>query len=416
MKFGSDDSGRVLVIIGFHFGTSNTGKSMLTEPHYGYARGPRFELWHDDGLSGKSDSAVPDQVVATVPKPLPMRPKGRLLVAVPLLLIVGVVGYQIWNTFFLNRTYGTVIERTLELSAPWDGLLQSISVSEGSRMQRGDVIFTVENLELTQRLARAEDDLKIARAEYESEVARLNWLGSWYIDRYQESTADYFEAQGRLLVDQATLNDLRVEHQRVKKLVAQNAISVETLDSITFRLQGQTGKVENMQTAVNELKKRVELSSGLADADTEQAQLKAHLNKVDAAKAEIVRLHELLGQGQVRAATDGIVLRQHRYQGETIRSSEPVLILSEKGSQEIVIYMRQGQTGSLEIGQTVDVIVQPFSERIGCRVVRTGDQYSSVPDHLARHFRHNENLLPVYLKGIDSQRELKPGAVVQVPF
>ncbi len=109
------------------------------------------------------------------PTPLPKRPKGRWFVGVILFLLVGGAVYAVWDSYWRYQAYGTVTGHLIQVSPPWDGVLQYLQVQEGDAVRQGQLLLTVDNTELRQRHAQLGDELRVAQATLEAEAARLKW-------------------------------------------------------------------------------------------------------------------------------------------------------------------------------------------------------------------------------------------------
>src|SRR5437764_1397469 len=128
-------------------------------------------------------AAQTKQAPMTVPTPLPKRPKGRWFIGLLLLTGCAYAGYHVWDGFFRYTAYGTVTGRLVQLSPPWDGELAFLSVREGDRVRQGEVLATLENHELRQKLDQTDDELRVAQATLEAEAARLKWMAAFQVDQ-----------------------------------------------------------------------------------------------------------------------------------------------------------------------------------------------------------------------------------------
>src|SRR5947209_15875109 len=107
-------------------------------------------------LSGSRNLGFPQEVVLqppTVlvsPTPLPKRPKGRWFVAVMLAGICAFAFYSVWSSFFRYEAYGVVTGRVIDVSPAWEGVVRSILVPDGEKVEQGQVVMVVDSVELRQ--------------------------------------------------------------------------------------------------------------------------------------------------------------------------------------------------------------------------------------------------------------------------
>jgi multidrug resistance efflux pump len=373
-------------------------------------------------------AGAPGPSPIVTPKPLPKRPKGRWFLGLILLTVCAVVGYLIWNTFFRYQAYGVVTGRVIKVSPPWEGVVKYLHVREGDKVTQGQLLFTVDNLDLRQRYDRLNDDLLAAQASLKREAAKMKWQAALSSNQSQEAVSQYYETQAKLLKEQATLEALQVEYERGVGLRRVNAIAEKELSLLRLSCQGQERFVKQLKISLAELKKRAnqtknlinkggDLTAGLAEAGYDQ--LRPDLARIEAVQAEKARLKEQLDSGQVRAPANGIVVRSYRFAGEYCKPDEPMLTLLEEGSVQVVLYMPQNASNLLAVGDTVDLNVIPFWQPARCKVVRLGNQYEAAPTNLARYYWADEKLLPIYLRPDNeaaSWRVLRLGEVVQLPY
>ncbi len=362
------------------------------------------------------------------PTPLPKRPKGRWFVGVILLGICGLATYNVWHTYFRYRAYGTVTGRIIELSPPWQGVVHEILVREGDTVRQGQLLMSVNNTELQQRHAQLGDEIVIAQANLQAEIAKLKWQVAFSIDQGQGVVATYYEMWGRLLQEQAKLEEITTTLKRAARLYNQQAMSTEEIEQLRSNKKGLEEKIAKLKESLDELKKRAELASALLQKGTELSkghtengydQLKPSLARIEALQAERSRIQERLDQGRLCASANGLVVKIHRFAGESCKAAEPVLSILEEGSLQVVLFLPQKSSTLLAEGDGVNVVIEPHAQRLNCEVVRLGEKYEPAPDNIKRHYAADEKLLPVYLQPKDETvrwMALRVGGVVELPY
>ena len=346
--------------------------------------------------------------------PLPKRPKGRLFIGGVLLAIFACGGYMVWNSLLRYDAYGSLTGRVIHISAAQGGSVHTLHVREGEHVAQGQVLVTLDNLELDQRLARCGDELLIAQANLDSEISKLQWQAQQRGDQTQRAAADYFELWGELAAEQAKLGELEARLDRDRALVTRGALSREQLEQTTFAVAGQEEKVAKLIDAVAERKKLTELSTSVTSA----AQLKPLLVKIETLQTEIARLRKLLEQNQLRAPVAGRIVRSTFFTGEQIAAGEAVLELLERDSLEAVVYLPQHKAARVRVGDAITLQAEPLGENISGTVARFGEKYVTVPESLARHYHKSEQVLPVFIKlpnAPHSQPALRLGCEIRLP-
>lgn len=362
------------------------------------------------------------------PTPLTPHPKGRWFIGLVLVGICVYVGYNVWNSFFRFQAYGTITGRTIDVAPPWDGVVRYLHVREGDAVRQGQLLVTADNFDLRQRYAQLGNELRVAQATLGAETAKLKWQAAFGIDENRGAFANYYESLGNLLRNQARLQELESDFRRAERLHSSRAISTEEYDRTRYAKQGQQDLVAKLQIAVGELKKRSDeadqllkkngdLNSGLERAGHEQ--LQPFLARLEAVQGELQMVRDKLTVGELRSPANGTVLKSHHAAGERCLPTEPLITIMEEGSLQVVLYMPQGATGSLKIGDGTNLVFDPYSETLRCRVTRLGDRFEPAPDQIKRHYTEGEKLLPVYLKPQDEMAHwlaFRAGGVVKLSY
>lgn len=365
----------------------------------------------------------PEQTFSTKPltppaKPAapPKRPKGRFFVSVILFALIATGAYSVWNSALRYAAYGTVDGRVIHVAAPWGGIVQSLHVREGATVSQGELLVTLQNLELQQQLEEIGDQLKIGQADIEAEIARHRLLAEVRGDQSQKAIAEYYEMWGRLLEEQARLTTLETRLNRLGSLRKQNVISDEEWDTTRFATAGQRAKVNKLKTAVGQLRARSEPAPDQQDEVVRE--LQPQLARLKNLQARLPRLRAQVEQGKIRSPVGGRVVKRNIFVGEYADKAKTVVEVLEEDSLEIVLYMSQRRASRLTVGNSVPLTIEPNVGAVMCHVVRVGDRLGPVPEELGRYYRSGENLLPVYFQPQYDQRDnivLRLGTEVKLP-
>jgi len=352
------------------------------------------------------------------PTPVPKRPKGRLAVSLVLLSFVSFVGYHLWQGWFRFSAYGSVVGRAVSVHPPWDGQLRYLHVREGETVRQGQVLFTIESFQLDHQVLELEDEIRVAQADLEAELARLKWEAQFHSNLNKEAVADYYKAWGTLLAEEAKLEDLRNSLPRAQALFEDKTVSEQVFQRGVVQESGQRKKVEKLADALEVLKERAEVAATVDTLDNGYEQLKPRFVKIEALQGKVRRQRELIELGHVRSRVDGLVVKRHHFVGARVTTDQSIFDVLEDGSLEIVLYIAQDSSAVFTVGSEVVVNTEPHAEALACTVDRLGDSYQQAPNHLKTYYRAQEHLLPVYLKPDPSLLHvvaLRMGEMVKLP-
>src|SRR5262249_16979373 len=196
------------------------------------------------------------RVASPHPTPLPKQPRGRWFVALLILVGVGYGTHTIWQSYFRYQAYGVISGRVIEVSPPWDGALQYTHVHEGESVYQSQMLATLDNVELRQRLSQLADDLRVAQATLEAEVSKLKWQYIFNLDQGRGAVVNYIEAMASFLQEQARLEELQSGYERALTLANRRAMSAEELERFRFGFKGQKEKVAKLKEGLAALEKR----------------------------------------------------------------------------------------------------------------------------------------------------------------
>lgn len=347
------------------------------------------------------------------PTPAAHRPKGRWFMGSFVLGVLGLVAFKVWNTFLRYEAYGLVAGRELEVVSPWLGAIEAVHVREGEEVRQGQLLCTLSNLVLAQDRRRLQDELRVVQADLAVELSRLELERMSHADRLTEARAEYYEAWGELLAQQARADDLQQRYERQLLLYQSGVIAEEALVALREEAGGLTDKVAQLARGVEERRRRSELEGGAGEE-----RLRPHAERLRLLEADLERVGERLRQGEVRAPVTGTVVRRACFVGELASPERALFVLLEEGSERIDLYVQQDQADALPLGAEVALELAPEDELVRCRVEHRGGAYTVPPSSVARFTLAGELFLPVSLVPVappDERPELRIGALAKLP-
>ncbi len=230
-----------------------------------------------------------------------------------------------------NFFQGYVEGEYLMVASSLAGRLETLSVSRGQNVAKGNPLFSLDQIfetaavsEARQGLRRAENRLAdISKGLRPSELAAL-----------------------RAKLDQAaaSLNLSRAEFERRKKLQQQKVIAQEQLDRTRTEMERNAAAVEQLK------------------AELETAQLGARADEIEAVRAEVEAARDRLTQAQWSLAQKnqfapqaGFVHDTFYVEGEFIPAAHPVVSILPPGNIKIRFFVPENMLASMKLGQEVFV-------------------------------------------------------------
>jgi len=211
------------------------------------------------------------------------------------------------------------------------GLVTTLNVDEGDRVEAGAPLFSVDAERARLAVAEAEAAAKAARAR----LADLRRGG-----RPEEIDA----ARERLASARAELELAQEEHARAERLVAQGAAPQRQLDQAQRSLNVAQARVEELA-----------LQLELAQLPAREDAVAAAEDELAAAEARAAIARESLNDRSLKAPAEGRIQRVFRRPGEFAAPGSPVVSLLPEDATRIVFFVPQAALADIAIGQRVAV-------------------------------------------------------------
>jgi HlyD family secretion protein len=337
--------------------------------------------------------------------------KPPLKVIVPLLLIVGAIGVGVRQ--WLTRPDDRVLELSgriegydTDLGAKVGGRIAEVSVREGDRVTRGQVIARLDDAEVQAQLAAAQArelaaqqqvnqaqlQISIIESQIQETQLALQQSQSDAAGRVSQSEASVAtaiaqlaEAQAREQEAQFTLELARSDRDRFAMLVEQGAIPQQQFEQAQTQVETARETLAARQSAVAAARQQVSAAQGALtqaqstefNPDIRTAQLNRLRTQQDQARAQLDAAQANLQEAQARVAgttarlndlditspISGIVLTRTVEPGEVIATGTTVLTVVDLGEVYLRGYVPEGDIGHIRVGQPAQVFLDSSPER-----------------------------------------------------
>ena len=241
------------------------------------------------------------------------------------------------------------IDVGIELS----GRLREVSIEEGDRVTRGQIIARLQSDDFGARLESAEARLALARAELERLVNGAR------VEERREASAGVSQAE-------ATLAHAEIDARRMRNLLAGGAISQAEVDQAERNARVARARVEEMRERFNTVN---------ADARGDERR-RAEAN-VRLAQAQVAEARAFLAKTDIRSPIDGVVLRKHHNAGESLSVESPDSIVATIGDLRVLrvrVEVDETDVAGLALNQSAWVTADAYgTRRFSGRVIRIGE-------------------------------------------
>lgn len=242
--------------------------------------------------------------------------------------------------------YGNVDIRKVNLGFRVGGRITEISVEEGDRVKKGQVIARLD-------ATPYQDELRVAEAQLAQAKAM--------VEKMETGTRPQEIAQAEALVRerQVTVKNLLTEYQRVQKLIDRKAVSQQAFDNADAALAEARARLATAKEGLNLAKE------GFREED--KAAARADLQ---AAEAKVASAQTRLTDTELLASQDGTILTRVEEPGAIVASGGTVLTLSFDSPIWIRAYVDEENLGLVSPGMKAQIVTDgapdhPYSGQIG---------------------------------------------------
>jgi HlyD family secretion protein len=248
------------------------------------------------------------------------------LLAVVILSLVGILraGHQpqLWQ--------GEIEATEIRISGKLAGRVDSLYVSEGQRVRKGDTLVVIRNPEARARLRQADAMEQVAASQREKVDAgtRIELLRAAE-EMWQRTQSDLRLAEVTLARIQALYRDSVVTRQRLDEVQA------------TCRAAQAAEEMARQQYLLAQ-----------AGAQREDKEAAAQLQR--AAQAAVGEVDALLGDAVLTAPDDGEIAAVYPHQGELVGAGTPLMTLLVTRDTHVVLNVREDHLSRFRLGGTME--------------------------------------------------------------
>jgi HlyD family secretion protein len=241
--------------------------------------------------------------------------------------------------------YGNVEATEVAVSSEVGGRLITFTVEEGQTLTAGVTVGTVDPtaLGLQRDQASAQRGAAASRAdEIDSQVRAL--LAQR--DALQ-SQRDAAAAQRRAL--QSQLETARRQHERMRRLFAQQAATAQQLDQAERDDRVLTEQITAQEEQVQAYERQI--AAQTAQVAAAQQQQRTANAQIEVADAQVDQLDDRIRRATVTNPAAGTVLTTYARAGEIVQAGQPLYTIADLGVVDVRAYITEPQLALVTLGQ-----------------------------------------------------------------
>lgn len=306
-----------------------------------------------------------------------------------------------------------------------DTIVDNEQPQDELQAQLSTILAEIEHL--TSQLVPTQDDLLAEKVD--RETSRLNESRRFSVD-VENARLEILRYRALIETDRIMLEDLNLEVQTIKELLAQEAVAPYELQKAQVQYESLAKKIAENGQLLEQAKSALKLAQQRHDEYTQykpyHPSVEDALNVIrKAIKIQERRMDEILIQIEaleprkslkLTAPIDGVVSQILRWPGEAVLASEPILTITEVHPTEIIAYALEDQADQIQKGMAVELVKQHASKKIEIarsQIIYIGPLIEQLPVRLWRNPNFPEWGRPFIIKA-PPQMKLITGEVVGI--
>ncbi|MGD8278569.1 MAG: HlyD family secretion protein [Gemmatimonadota bacterium] len=348
-----------------------------------------------------------------VKEPTAPRSRRRVLLIFGVLVVLTALvwGVRRWQYGRVHESTDDayVTGRLVPVLAKVGGYASTVRAEDNQHVAAGETLVTIDERELSQRLAQAEAEL--AAAEAAAGVAGTPGQVQAQVEQARRQRA---ALDAQIEAAQANVDRAERDLSRLEGLADKQIISQQQLDAARAAVDaGRAGL-----RALQEQRSAADAAVATAQAGLRQAQarLEAARVAVDAARLQ-------LSYARVTAPVAGLVAKRSAEPGQLLQPGQPLLTIVADSGIYITANFKETQVSDIRPGADVEFDVDAYDGCEGGGTVEslggaTGSQFALLPaENATGNFTKVVQRVPVRIavtRGCGPERPLRPGMSVIV--
>jgi len=332
------------------------------------------------------------------PVPIPMKLRWRefrirfipiIMFIIGLLVIWNLWGERVQSPDFIGR----VMAPQTIITAPVDGLLTDVVVSDFSLVDQGGTIAVLRRAmpqELQARRARVQAEIDYIRASlYPIQTQQRSFVD------YQGLRLDWMEKrmeQSALRADSVFIGN---EFRRNERLFEAGFVEEQIYEDISARravnntrLTETTLMMDDLQDRFNEIEDVLQFSTNTS-AQTIDAAIRVQL-------AELEVLEQELGNVELRSPIHGVVQNLSKSLNSYVSRGDTLAVIEARAPEYIMGYLRQPFSVNPQIGMNVEIRSRKVDrKRYMAEITEMGAQIRAINPDMQRPGMSFESGLPI---------------------
>ncbi len=337
---------------------------------------------------------------------MPAQLQRRLSILVVILALVGLTLFGHWlliGRFHESTDNAYVQAEITRISSQLSARIQQILVQDNQKVEKGQLLVTLEATDFQLALKHAHAELEIREAELAQAQSRL-----------QQQSSLIAASQAEVSAGQANLKRSQIDLSRAQTLRKPGFISEERVTTLSA-----DNRVASSQLA----KAEADLAAQRQQVDTLNADIKRLQAQISNARANITQAELNLSRTQIHAPIAGTIGQRSARAGQVVQTGAYLLSIVPNDEIWVQANFKETQIGHMQPGQQAELTFDaypdtPIEGHVESLFAASGAQFSLLPpDNATGNFTKVVQRIPVKLTfAADNPLtgRIRPGMSVEV--
>ncbi|WP_290649666.1 HlyD family secretion protein [Aquisalimonas sp.] len=348
---------------------------------------------------------------------------GKIVLAVVVLVILAAgAGYWLYERLlYVHEIDARVEADMITVASRLPGWLETMGLSQGDAVAKGDVLVRLDPREAERRMAVLEAREEALRRELDQVDAELNLARARDESRIERARRRVAVAQAELERRERQREKAVADLERVRGMAEDAMVSEQEVDDARHALRLAESDVRSTRAALEEARAAVDEARAEQAHHAVLAATAATLEaRVQELRAEQEEAQLGVSDRKIRSPIDGVVAETFVNAGEHVQAGQNLVMVHEPGRVWVKANIRETDIAQVAEGQSVRIQVDGYrGEDFSGRVERIGSaatsEFALLPNpNPSGNFTKVTQRIPVRIAFDDPDARLRPGMMVEV--
>jgi len=301
------------------------------------------------------------------------------------------------------------------------GKIRLLPIHEGEHIRKGQLIAQLRKEDYQAKVDVAAGLVQSIEAALNEAKADLLLVGEKTEKDVQRADAVLYASQARLKEAKANLRLAKLDFKRTGKLFKRKTISASEMDKVRTAYELTQARLIRVEEEINENRAKLKVSiANTNEVKIKQGRVESLKGKLQEAKAELKAARLKLAHTTINSPIDGVIAKKIANLGEVIKAGQPVAVIVDLNNIWVEANLEETKVEHVRLGQPVDLKVDAYpNTKFAGKVVNIGaaavSEFALIPENRsAGSFTKVTQRIPIKIKVIDPQKQLRPGMMVLV--